>query len=586
MNMNKATANTEKKSPFAEAWKVIVSFVRRDWRVIVLSATVFAAASLIVYFDASTTDTVASYALEDYEIGQIADRTIYARKSMSADESNPVAVEEGEKIIRKGFPITEQDYRKLKKMAESPAYVDYRAFSDNLLFLMLIGALWFVLFSPYLIGRTVPFKEMVLEAAFFLVIYAIAAFGRKSPMLQSVFALPVVIPSAFCVLLVAILFGQLSSFFFSILLAFGVLSADGFQIVPALFTLASCLSAARIVRNIDKRIDMVFASLLLSMLDVVFMVMLKVIFNDNFADAVFVLPGVAFNGFISGILALGFLTPFESILNTASVFRLMDLSDLNSPVMRRMMMTASGTYNHSMVVAQLAESACKEIGANALVARVGAYYHDIGKMDQPEYFVENQGGGENKHNEINPSLSVSVIRSHVKHGVEKAHLLRLPQAVVDIIAEHHGNSVISYFYNEAKKTDPNVNEEDFAYTGIPPTTRESAVVMLADTIEAACRTLDNPTVPRIDKFIQTLINAKIEGHQLDNSPLTFRDLTGIRQSFVQYLGGYYHTRVKYQNQKDPDDLFSASGIEGSFGASESGESSVPGSDTLDEAKKL
>lgn len=586
MNMNKAIANTEKKSPFAEAWKVIVSFVRRDWRVIVLSATVFAAASLIVYFDASTTDTVASYALEDYEIGQIADRTIYARKSMSADESNPVAVEEGEKIIRKGFPITEQDYRKLKKMAESPAYVDYRAFSDNLLFLMLIGALWFVLFSPYLIGRTVPFKEMVLEAAFFLVIYAIAAFGRKSPMLQSVFALPVVIPSAFCVLLVAILFGQLSSFFFSILLAFGVLSADGFQIVPALFTLASCLSAARIVRNIDKRIDMVFASLLLSMLDVVFMVMLKVIFNDNFADAVFVLPGVAFNGFISGILALGFLTPFESILNTASVFRLMDLSDLNSPVMRRMMMTASGTYNHSMVVAQLAESACKEIGANALVARVGAYYHDIGKMDQPEYFVENQGGGENKHNEINPSLSVSVIRSHVKHGVEKAHQLRLPQAVVDIIAEHHGNSVISYFYNEARKIDPNVNEEDFAYTGIPPTTRESAVVMLADTIEAACRTLDNPTVPRIDKFIQTLINAKIEGRQLDNCPLTFRDLTRIRQSFVQYLGGYYHNRVKYQNQKDPDDLSSASGIEGSFGASESVESSVPGSDTLDEAKKL
>ena len=586
MNMNKATANTEKKSPFAEAWKVIVSFVRRDWRVIVLSAVVFAAAALIVYFDASTTDTVASYALEDYEIGQIADRTIYARKSMSADESNPVAIEEGEKIIRKGFPITEQDYRKLKKMAESPAYVDYRAFSDNLLFLMLIGALWFVLFSPYLIGRTVQFKEMVLEAAFFLVVYAIAAFGGKSQMLQSVYALPVIIPSAFCVLLVAILFGQLSAFFFSILLAFGVLSADGFQIVPALFTLASCLSAARIVRHIDKRIDMVFASLLLSMLDVVFMVMLKVIFNDNFADAVFVLPGVAFNGFISGILALGFLTPFESMLNTASVFRLMDLSDLNSPVMRRMMMTASGTYNHSMVVAQLAESACKEIGANALVARVGAYYHDIGKMDQPEYFVENQGGGENKHNEINPSLSVSVIRSHVKHGVEKAHQLRLPQAVVDIIAEHHGNSVISYFYNEAKKSDPNVNEEDFAYTGIPPTTRESAVVMLADTVEAACRTLDNPTVPRIDKFIQTLINAKIEGHQLDNCPLTFRDLTGIRQSFVQYLGGYYHNRVKYQNQKDPDDLTSASGLEGSFGASASGESSVLGSDTLDEAKKI
>src|SRR5574344_1174602 len=157
--MNKTMTNTEKKSFFADAWKTVSSFVRRNWQTIVLFIAAFAAASLMVYFDASTTDTVASYALEDYEVGEIADRTMYARKSLSADESNPVAIEEGEKIIRKGFPITEQDYRKLKKMAESPAYVDYRAFSDNLLFLMLIGALWFVLFSPYLIGRTVQFKR-------------------------------------------------------------------------------------------------------------------------------------------------------------------------------------------------------------------------------------------------------------------------------------------------------------------------------------------------------------------------------------------------------------------------------------------
>ncbi len=576
--MNKTMTNTEKKSFFADAWKTVSSFVRRNWQTIVLFIAAFATASLMVYFDASTTDTVASYALEDYEVGQIADRTIYARKSLSADETNPVAIEEGEKIIRKGFPITEQDYRKLKKMAESPAYVDYRAFSDNVLFLMLISALWFVFYSPFLIGRKVEFKELLLESVFFLFVYAMTAFGSKSPMFQSVYTLPVIIPSAFCVLLVAVLFGQLSAFFFSILLSAAVLSASGFQLLPSLFTLASCLSSARIVRRIERRIDMVFASLLLSVLDVVFMVMLKVIFNDNFADAFFVIPGIAFNGFISGILALGFLTPLESILNTASVFRLMDLSDQNSPVMRRMLLTASGTYNHSMVVAQLAEIACKDIGANALVARVGAYYHDIGKMDQPEYFVENQAGGENKHNEMSPSLSVSVIRSHVKHGVEKAHQLHLPQPIIDIIAEHHGNSVITYFYNEAKKTDPNVNPEDFAYTGNPPTTRESAVVMLADTVEAACRTLDSPTLPRLDKFIQTLINAKIENHQLDNCPLTFRDLTLIRKAFVQYLSGYYHNRIKYQDQKDPDSNSTPDGQ--TNGANQN----VLGEDTLNEAR--
>ena len=140
------------------------------------------------------------------------------------------------------------------------------------------------------------------------------------------------------------------------------------------------------------------------------------------------------------------------MLNTSSVFRLMELSDLNQPLMRKMLVQASGTYQHSLMVAQLSENACREIGANSLHARVGAYYHDIGKIEQSEYFVENQKG-ENKHDDLNPSLSRSIIKSHVRKGVEKAHQLHLPQAVIDIIAEHHGNSVIYYFYNEAKNID-------------------------------------------------------------------------------------------------------------------------------------
>ena len=292
---------------------------------------------------------------------------------------------------------------------------------------------------------------------------------------------------------------------------------------------------------------MVIASMVLAMIDMVLMILLTVIFNETFASMPKILGGVAFNGFISGILALGFLTPLELLLNTASVFRLMDLSDLNNPLMRKMMLTASGTYAHSLMVAQLAESACREIGANPLMARVGAYYHDIGKMDQSEYFVENQTGV-NKHDEINPSLSVAVIKSHVKKGIEKAYQLHLPQQIIDIIAEHHGNSVIAYFYNEAKEKDP----EDFAYNGVPPSTRESAVVMLADTVEAACRTLENPSAPRLDKFIQGLFSAKVEHKQLDNSDLSFRDVSKIKEAFVQLLAGYYHNRIEYPNQKNPD----------------------------------
>ena len=221
--------------------------------------------------------------------------------------------------------------------------------------------------------------------------------------------------------------------------------------------------------------------------------------------------------------------------------------------MKKMLIVAPGTYNHSMMVATLAEAACREIGANALLARVGAYYHDLGKIEQPEYFIENQSGN-NKHEELNPRLSVSVIRRHVKKGLEKAMQLRLPKEVLAIIEEHHGNSLISFFYTEAKKQDPNVSAEEFSYIGTPPQSKESAVVMLADTVEAACRTLDKPSVSRLEKFIKQLVMTKVELGQLDNSSLTFKELTNIQKAFVTILAGYYHSRIEYPNQKDPDEV--------------------------------
>ena len=293
---------------------------------------------------------------------------------------------------------------------------------------------------------------------------------------------------------------------------------------------------------------------MIAVFNIVFVLIFSVIFNETFDELPKLMIGLAINGFLSGILTLGFLTPLEILLNTASVFRLMDLSDANTPIFKQMQIQSNGTYNHCMMVAQLAEAGCREIGANALLARVGAYYHDIGKMDQSEYFVENQVNGmENKHNDLNPTLSASVIKSHVRKGVEKARQLHLPQAVIDIISEHHGNSIITYFYNSAKEKDPSLDEDDFRYPGIPPTTKESAVVMLADTVEAACHTLENPTSPRLDKFITILINQKVEAKQLDNCDLTFRDISKIKAAFVNLLTGYYHNRIKYQNQQDPDE---------------------------------
>lgn len=554
--MNDKQNSSEKSSSIKEE---IFTFIRRNLSNIALFICSFLAVGVIVYFRTATAETVANFKLNDFEIGQISDRTIIADKNLAPDLENTVSVEAGEKVIKKGFPISAEAYAKLKKMAESPVYIDYRAFANSILYAVLIAVLWCFLYSSEISGRRTQFKESLTEVIFFLIVFSVIVFGKRSPLFADDYRILIIMPLPFVIFLVTILFGQLSAYFFVCILALGVLLATSFSLIPALFTICSSMSAAIIVRKIVRRVDIVLAAIMISFFNVVFVIMLKVIFNDTFSDCLPVFAGVALNGFISGILTLGFLTPLEIILNTASVFRLMDLSDVNNqPIMRRMLLVAGGTYSHSMMVSSLAENAAREIGANALLARVGACYHDIGKLDQSEYFTENQGSGGNKHNDINPSLSVSVIRSHVKKGIEKARQLHLPKSLIDIIAEHHGNSVIAYFYNEAKKLDPNVSPEDYSYSGVPPTTKESAIVMLADTVEAACRTLDNPSASRIDKFVAQLIASKIEHHQLDNSPLTFSDLAKIRESFVQLLTAYYHSRVEYPDQKDPDDVDSTS----------------------------
>lgn len=548
--MNRTKTNSS-KNPFLSFFSEAGAFIRTHYLVILLVFVGFAAASVLNFFNIATSQTIASFRMDDFEVGQIADRTIYAPKSIPADEMNPVFIEEGEKIIRKGFPITEEAYSKLQKMSESPIYLDFRSFANTELFLLLLTVMWY-LFSAFVPQkRKRMLREFVFQVICFLVVYGSAAFGAKTQLFASSFALNIIIPASLFVLIEAILYGQMNAAFFSVVLAFGVFNAAGYQAVPFLFTLSSCLAAATVVRKIERRIDMVFVSLILAFIDCVMIVILGVIFNEKFTHMPIVIGGVAANGFLSGILALGFITPVEFLLNTASVFRLMDLSDLNNSVMRKMLVTASGTYQHSQMVAQLAENACRDIGANALVARVGAYYHDIGKMDQSEYFVENQTNGVNKHNTMKPNLSVSVIRSHVRKGVEKARQLHLPQQIIDIIEEHHGNNIIAYFYDEAKKENPNVNPADYSYNGNPPSTKESAVVMLADTVEAACRTLENPTEERLEKFIQVLINGKVEHHQLDKCDLTFSDITIIKEAFVKLLVGYYHNRIEYPDQKDP-----------------------------------
>jgi len=466
-------------------------------------------------------------------------------------------IQKGQKIIKRGFLITDESYNQLEALANSGVYIDLHHFFGTILCLLILFITACYVFSKSVIGTSTDTRKAVMLIVAFSFIFILVLLLSRIDTFGLPLDLAVFIPMILVTMLISVLVDQRSAVSLSFLVSFGVLIASNFAVIPALFALFSGIGGVSVMRITGKRIDLVKSACILAVLNPLLFIVLYEIQPGSTKDALFSITVSSMNGFMSGILVLGFLPILESLLNTSTSFRLMEFSDLNSPIMKKMLLSISGTYNHSIMVATLAESACREIGADSLLARVGAYYHDIGKMDQSEYFVENQTSY-NKHLDLNPRLSATVIRSHVKQGMEKARQMRLPREVIDIISEHHGNSVISYFYNEAKKLNDSADPEDYMYPGNPPRSKESAVVMLADVVEAACRTLEKPSVPRLEKFISELINKKIESNQLDNSELTFREIGIIKKSFVNILAGYYHSRIEYPNQKDPD--FHESGV--------------------------
>ncbi len=268
-----------------------------------------------------------------------------------------------------------------------------------------------------------------------------------------------------------------------------------------------------------------------------------------------------FTAFAFYLLPNAILTPtavflligiFEKLFDVTTDITLLELSDLNHPLLKRLSVEAPGTFHHSIIVGNLAEAAAEKIGANALLARVGSYYHDVGKMLKPEYFVENQVGTENKHESLSPHMSTLILINHVKAGLELAEKYRLPGAVKRFIPEHHGTSLITYFYHKALEVmDPaEVREDDFRYPGPKPQSKETAIVMLADTVEAASRTLENPTPQRIRNLVNTLVEKKIQEGQLDDSDLTLKEINRIKEAFVLILMGIHHLRIEYPKEEE------------------------------------
>ncbi|MBO4884438.1 MAG: HDIG domain-containing protein [Clostridia bacterium] len=307
-----------------------------------------------------------------------------------------------------------------------------------------------------------------------------------------------------------------------------------------------------LIRNKTQRVVVLLAGLMVCLSNMLTTLAVGLITETNTANVLSWALWSGGSGLLSGVLCMGLQPLLEWVFNLVTPAKLMELSNPNHPLIRRMILEASGTYHHSIIVANLAEAAADAIGANGLLARVGAYYHDVGKLKRPMYFKENQIG-DNPHDRTDPMVSAAILTAYPSDGVALAEKFRMPQPILDIIQQHHGDTPVIYFYDRCLKQNgaENVNIDDFRYPGPRPQTREAAVVMLADTIEAAARTAPDRSSEALETLIRKLIRDKIDDGQLNESPMTMVDIEKATKAFVMVLSGVFHQRVEYPDMKIP-----------------------------------
>lgn len=381
----------------------------------------------------------------------------------------------------------------------------------------------------------------------FLISYAIACYVSRQ---DGAFFW---IPFAFTPILVTILFNDLElSFIMTLAVSFGfaTLSARPFQVFSISFIAGLVGSIASL--NARQRSAVIKAGFFTAIAQTVTFFLFDLYTPQSFvfySSQKYMMLSV--NGIVWSIVVLGVLPLFEYLFKAVTNISLLELADFNHPLLQRLILEAPGTYHHSLVVGNLAEGACNAAGANALLARIGAYYHDVGKLDKAEYFSENQNIDSSKHDELTPTMSKLVIMNHVKEGIELARKYKLNDALIEFIVTHHGTSLVYYFYRRAlANMDENqeISEEGFRYPGPKPTTKETAIVLLADSVEAATRALKDPTPEKIRELVHKIINNKFIDGQLDESGLTLQDLNRISVVFVRLLGGIYHSRISYPEE--------------------------------------
>lgn len=463
-------------------------------------------------------------------------------------------VNENERIIAKHDRITKQVKLKIESYKEAKG----EAIGSEGIILQLIGKFLHISFFVIILAiylylfrkkifydntKIVLISVIVIFVAF--VTYLINLIAIKAPIQYLIF-----VPAASMIF--TIVFDSRVGFYLTVILSLivGALRGNDYTFMAMNF-IAGGLSVYT-VRDIKNR-SQIFRSFLFILIG--YTASILAFGLERFAPAESMLVEFAFaasNALISPVLTYGLLIFFERLFNITTDLTLLELSNFDRPLLRELARKAPGTFNHSMTMGTIAEAAAEKIGANALLARVGAYYHDIGKTIEPQGFVENQMNSQNLHENLPPEESVQLILKHVNEGIELAKQHKLPQELIDFIPMHHGTTVSTYFYEKAKTLygEDKINIDDFKYPGPRPNSKETAIVMLADGCESAVRSISEPDALKVENMINNIFNSRLKDAQLDEAPITFSDLSKMKESFLSILISQHHRRIKYPKQED------------------------------------
>ena len=452
-----------------------------------------------------------------------------------------IEIKAGTLIAKTGEILTERKIDILDKLGIYNYKMSIFIITLNIIFLLVISSIFNVVTTRFYSKDVLEKKKY--KAVMLLMIVTLLVF-RIVP--NSMIYL---VPIDTMLLLLMFIVRPRFSIFLTVMLISYLLPITDYDLKYFTIQSIAILATGFLSKNIGTRSSVIAIGIQLAIMKILLYLILSFFsMEESFGVALNTIK-LFVSGLFSGMFAIALLPYFERTFNILTVFRLIELADLSQPLLRKLSIEAPGTFQHSMMVATLSENAVIEIGGDPIFTRVACYYHDIGKTKRPQYYVENQTDGKNLHNNISPFMSKMIILAHTKEGAEMGKKYKIPKEIRDIMFEHQGTTLLAYFYNKAKEIDPNVQEEEFRYSGPRPQTKESAVILLADSIEAAVRSLDVKDPIKVEEMVRRIVNAKIADNQLSDANITFKEIEIIINSFLKTFGAIYHERIKYPGQK-------------------------------------